>query len=416
MDSGGPGTAPGPPDSTGAGAREGWQRNVWALALCVFIAFVGFQFFNPFLPLYVRELGVTDPAGVALWSGLLAAVTPAVAGMLSPLFGRLADRFGRKMMLIRSLGGFTIIIAGMGLVRSVEQLLVMRVLQGLFAGFSPMAMAVASVAAPRDRVSIAIARVQNAQLLSVAIGPAIGGLVASNLGTRVAFFATAGLCAVSLVALIFLFHETEALPVGTARATKRTTPLVVFLRDRHFVAVMGLLLIAQFIDRGLSLLIPLQVAHLPRVEAVAATSGLIISVAAAAAALSSSGAARLATVVPVGRLLCVQFLAGGVFCAAMALGETPVVLLVLRTLVALCLGGALTLAYSLGGAIVPYERRGAAFGWLALGVQIGTAASPLMTGALAAIDFWRAYLMDAGLAWIAAAVLLLGARELVARR
>src|SRR2546422_4026800 len=78
----------------------GWRRNVWALTLTVFISFVGFQFFSPFLPLYIRELGVTDPAKIALWAGLQAAVTPAMSGILSPLFGRLADRFGRKMMLI----------------------------------------------------------------------------------------------------------------------------------------------------------------------------------------------------------------------------------------------------------------------------------------------------------------------------
>ena len=88
---------------------------------------------------------MTDPGRIALWSGVLAAVTPAVSGFLAPLFGRLADRFGRKMMLIRSLVGFTFIIAAMGLVTSVEQLFVARVLQGLFAGFTPMAMAVASV-------------------------------------------------------------------------------------------------------------------------------------------------------------------------------------------------------------------------------------------------------------------------------
>ena len=118
---------------------ESWQRNVWALSLCVFIAFVGFQFFSPFLPLYIRELGVTDPSAIALWSGALAAVTPLMSGLLSPLFGRLADRFGRKMMLIRSLAGFTIIIAAMGLVTSVRQLFVARLLMGLFAGFTPMA-------------------------------------------------------------------------------------------------------------------------------------------------------------------------------------------------------------------------------------------------------------------------------------
>lgn len=96
----------------------------------MFIAFVGFQFSSPFLPLYVRELGVTDPAMIALWSGVLAAVTPTVSGLLSPVFGRLADRFGRKMMLIRSLAAFTVIIALMGLVTSVWQFFAMRFLQG----------------------------------------------------------------------------------------------------------------------------------------------------------------------------------------------------------------------------------------------------------------------------------------------
>jgi MFS transporter, DHA1 family, multidrug resistance protein len=395
---------------------EGWQRNVWALSLCVFIAFVGFQFFSPFLPVYVRELGVTDPAMIALWSGLLSAVTPAVSGLLSPLFGRLADRFGRKLMLIRSLAGFTVIIGAMGLVTSVQQLFVARLLQGLFAGFSPMAMAVASVSAPRDRVSVAIARVQGAQLISVAIGPAAGGLVASQLGTRAAFFVTAGMCLVSLVALVVLFEEARPGEPGEVRGPRRSATWLDFWRYPHFVAVMVLLLIAQFIDRALALLIPLQVAHMPGVEAIAATSGFIISVAAVGAALSAGVVGRLAEAIPVGQLLLAQFLAGGIGCGAMALARGWVTLLVLRLVVALCFGGALTLAYSLGGMIVPAERRGAAFGWLAMGVQIGTAASPLVSGALAAASFASAFAVNAGLAWVGAAVLLFGARDLLRRR
>src|SRR3989454_1165666 len=144
---------------------------------------------------------------------------------------------------------------------------------------------------------------------------------------------------------------------------------------------MVLLVIAQFIDRGLSLTIPLHVAHLPGIDGSAAMSGIIISVAAAGAALSSSVVARLSMALPIGRLLFVQFLIGGALCSALALATSASTLLVLRTLVALCLGGALTLAYTLGGMIVPSETRGAAFGWLAMGVQIGTAASPLLSGA-----------------------------------
>jgi MFS transporter, DHA1 family, multidrug resistance protein len=394
----------------------GWQRNVWALSLSVFIAFVGFQFFSPFLPLYVQELGVIDPAAVALWSGVLAAVTPTVSGLLAPLFGRLADRFGRKMMLIRSLAGFTVIIAAMGLVTSVWQLFAARFLQGLFAGFTPMAMAVASVSAPRDKVAVAIARVQGAQLLSVAVGPAVGGLVASQLGTRPAFFVTAALCAVSLVALILLFEEQRAGAPGESRSPARSAPFRDFLRQPHFVPLMVLLVIAQFVDRGLALMIPLQVAHMPEVAAIAATSGLIISAAAVGATLSATLAARLSAAVPAGQILLVQLVAGGAFCAAMGLAGDWVSLLVLRVLVALCLGGALTLAYSLGGLLGPAEARGAAFGWLAMGVQIGTAASPLITGAVAAVSLPGTFLLDAGLSWLGALVLLLGARDLLRRR
>ena len=119
---------------------------------------------------------------------------------------------------------------------------------------------------------------------------------------------------------------------------------------------------------------------------------------------------------PVGRLLLGQLLVGGLFCALMGFASHWVALLILRTLAALCLGGALTLAYSLGGMIVPVETRGAAFGWLALGVQIGTAASPLLNGFVAAASLRSAYLMNAALALGAAGLLFFGARELLDRR
>jgi len=134
---------------------EGWQRNVWALSLIVFTAFVGFQFFSPFLPLYVQELGVTDPARVAIWSGVLLAVTPSVAAVLAPVWGILADRVGRKLMMIRSLVGFAVIIAAMGLVTSVTQLFVARLLQGVFAGFSPWPWPACRVRATRCRWPLA---------------------------------------------------------------------------------------------------------------------------------------------------------------------------------------------------------------------------------------------------------------------
>jgi MFS family permease len=100
----------------------------------------------------------------------------------------------------------------------------------------------------------------------------------------------------------------------------------------------------------------------------------------------------------------------------MALGEGWVSLLVLRALTGLCVGGTLTLAYSLGSLIVPAHSRGAAFGWLALGVQVGTAISPLATGALAAVSLPGAFVLSGLMAWVAAALLFFGGRGLLSRR
>ena len=391
-----------------------WRRNVWALTLTVFISFVGFQFFSPFLPLYIRELGVTDPAKIALWSGLQAAVTPAMSGVLSPVFGRLADRFGRKVMLIRSLVGFVVIVAAMGLVTSVQQLFLARVIMGLFAGFTPMVMALATVSAPKDKMPAAIGMVQSAQLLSVAVGPAIGGYVASHFGIRYAFFATAALCALALVGLIVLFQELSP-SAGTLRHPAPKMPLGDVFRYPHFAVVMALLFVAQFVDRGLALLVPLQVAHLPDIEKIAAVSGTIVSIGAIAATASANVAARLAREVPAARILLIGLFVGGPLCAAMALPRGWPMLLVLRLLTGLCLGAAITLTYSLGATIVPAEHRGAAFGWLGLGLQIGTAASPLASGAIAAVSIPGAFVFDGALAWVAAALLLFGGRGLRSR-
>ena len=393
---------------------ESWERNVWALALVVFIAFVGFQFFSPFLPLYVMELGVTDPTRVALWSGVLTAVTPAVSGLLGPLWGSFADRVGRKMMMVRSLVGFVIIVAAMGLVTSVTQLLILRVLQGVIAGFSIFAMALASVSCPKERVPVAIGRVQGAQLLSVAIGPAAGGYVASHFGLRYAFFVTAGMCALALVGLLVLFTENRAPgDAGPAAATSDTSfTLRQVWTSRGFPLVLVLLFVAQFIDRGLSLLVPLKVGTLLDVTRIAATSGEIISLAAICATGSALLAGRLAQRWPAERLLLIGLVAGGLPCALMAFTTGWQSLMLFRCLTGLFLGGALTLAYSIGGSLVPGERRGAAFGWLALSVQIGTAASPLVSGGLAAISLPGAFVMDGTLAWLAAGTLLLGARHL----
>src|SRR5438093_9437449 len=159
----------------------------------------------PFLPLFIRQLGVSDVGEIALWTGLCLGITPAVTALLSLWWGRLADRYGRKIMVERSLVSFVVIMAAMAYVTRAWHVLALRVAQGLFAGYGAISVAMAAESAPRNRMPQAIGLVQTAQRLGPGIGPVIGGVLAGVVGLRRAFIVSAGLCACVLAIVFFLY-------------------------------------------------------------------------------------------------------------------------------------------------------------------------------------------------------------------
>src|SRR6185503_20614230 len=170
---------------------EPWRRNQHVTAAMVFVVFTAFAFVLPFLPLYVRELGVRGDDAVALWAGVLIGVAPLLAGLLAPLWGRLADRHGPKRMAVLALGGYVVLLALSAAVTSVGQLLALRIGVGLFGGIGPLGLAMATSLAPREQTGRAVGTIQAAQILSAAVGPLLGGLLADLVGIRRTFLATA---------------------------------------------------------------------------------------------------------------------------------------------------------------------------------------------------------------------------------
>jgi DHA1 family multidrug resistance protein-like MFS transporter len=124
-------------------------------------------------------------------SGLSLGVTPALTALLSPFWGRLADRYGRKIMVERSLASFVIVMAAMAYVSRPWHVFALRALQGFFAGYGALTLTMAADSAPRDRMASAIGIIQTAQRLGPALGPIIGGAVAQAVGLRRAFLVTA---------------------------------------------------------------------------------------------------------------------------------------------------------------------------------------------------------------------------------
>lgn len=149
---------------------ESWKVNLISVWFgCLFTGLAISQII-PFLPLYVEQLGVTDPSALTLWSGLIFSITFMVSAIVSPMWGSLADRKGRKLMLLRASLGMGIVIFLQAFVTNVWQLLLLRALMGLTSGYIPNAMALVASQVPRDRSGWALSMVSTAQICGVIMG------------------------------------------------------------------------------------------------------------------------------------------------------------------------------------------------------------------------------------------------------
>ena len=270
-----------------------WRRNLAALTAASFIGFTGFTLVMPFLPLYIAELGVRDVGRIALWTGMTIGITPALTALLAPAWGRLADRFGRKLMVARSLASFVVIMAAMAWVTSPWHLFALRAVQGLFAGYGALCLAMAADSSPRDRIAQSIGMVQTAQRLGPALGPVLGGLVAGAVGLRTAFLVTSVFYLVALVQLLVLYHEPGERHASAAAAPSRVTFANV-LAFENFLLLMAAIFGLQFVDRSFGPVLPLHVASLGvRPSHVAVVSGVVFSTLACSAAVGHHVCARL---------------------------------------------------------------------------------------------------------------------------
>ncbi|MGH2668799.1 MAG: MFS transporter, partial [bacterium] len=188
--------------------RETWRRNQIAITVAAAMVFLGFTLVMPFLPFFVESLGVRGTAAIAAWSGLLLTVSPLIAALLGPFWGRLADRVGMKIMVQRVLFTITLQWALMYFVTSVWQVLGLRIVLGLFSGFGTMSVALVTHGCPRDRIGRAVGSLQATQILSTAVGPFLGGILGDLIGIRSTFLVTFALCAAAFVLVMAMYRDT----------------------------------------------------------------------------------------------------------------------------------------------------------------------------------------------------------------
>ncbi len=368
---------------------EAWKVNLISVWLGCFFTGLAMSQILPFLPLYVEQLGVSDHQSLSLWSGLVFSGTFLVSAVVSPLWGSMADRKGRKLMLLRASLGMAIVIALQGLATNVWQLFALRALMGLTSGYIPNAMALVASQAPRDKSGWALGTLSTGQISGVIAGPLLGGLMADHLGLRVVFFVTSGLMFVSFLVTLFLIKERRI----TVKKADQLSGKAVF-RSLPYPALIVTLfvctLMIQLANSSISPILTLFIRELSgNVSNIAFVSGMIAAVPGIAALISAPRLGRLGDRIGTARILIAALLFTTGLFAVMAWVNTPLQLGILRFLLGFADGALMPAVQALLLKYSSDQVTGRIFGYNQSFMYLGNVVGPLLGSGISAMMGFR---------------------------
>jgi MFS transporter, DHA1 family, multidrug resistance protein len=369
---------------------------------------MSFSFLSPIMPLFLPELGVRTEAGIDLWSGILNGSTSFVAAFASPLWGRLADRYGRKPMLIRSSCAIAVFTAFMGMALNVWQFFAARALMGVFAGFSSTAMALVASQVPEQRLGYALGLLSTGQLVGSLVGPVIGGLLADITGSyRIPFYCTSAITLASMALVWRGVRENFVRPDGRQRARSGIRGLALMVGAAGILPLFFVLFMAQFSTRAVQPVVTLFVQEIVGMRPDLATlGGVAFSVTGLAGMIAVPLLGRHSDEIGYRRVLLICLAGATLTSLPQAFAYSYWSFTVERFAVGLFIGGILPTANALIGRMVSRSERGTIYGMTASATFLGNSLGPLTGGAIAAsfglrwVFLITAALLLANLVWV----------------
>ncbi len=312
---------------------ESWKVNLISVWFGCFFTGLAISQILPFLPLYVSQLGVTSHKALSMWSGLTFSVTFLVSAIVSPMWGSLADRKGRKLMLLRASLGMAIAILLQAFATNVWQLFILRAIMGLTSGYIPNAMALVASQVPRERSGWALSTLSTAQISGVIGGPLLGGFLADHVGLRMVFFITAILLTISFLVTLFLIKEGVRPQVSKS---ERLTGKQVFASLPYPGLVISLFfttLVIQLCNGSIGPILALFIKSMaPDSNNIAFLAGMIAAVPGVSALISAPRLGKLGDRIGTSRILLATLCCAVVMFFAMSFVTTPLQLGTLRFL------------------------------------------------------------------------------------
>ncbi len=356
-----------------------WRQNLIVCLLGSFTTIVAMTLILPFLPLYVEQLGVSDHAAIVQWSGVAYGATFFTAALVAPLWGRLADLYGRKLMLIRASLGMAIAMSLIGMATDVYQLVFLRLLTGLLGGYASGSTVLVATQTPKARTGWALGTLASGIMAGNLVGPLIGGALPPLIGIRWTFWLAGAVIFVTFLATSFFIREEWRAP--KTKAEKRQVGWAA-IPDKRPVMVMllaGMLLMLA--NMSIEPIITVYVAQLVNDPArVTIVAGLVMSAAALGSILSASRLGNLADRVGHWNVIVAALGVSALLLIPQAFVTQGWQLIVLRFLMGLSLGGLLPCITAVIRHNVPDNAAGTVLGYATSSQYVGQVVGPLAGG------------------------------------
>ncbi|MDU4125380.1 multidrug efflux MFS transporter [Pantoea sp.] len=369
---------------------EPWKINLISVWFGCFFTGLAISQIIPFLPLYLEQLGVSGGESLSLWSGLTFSITFVISAAVAPLWGSLADRKGRKLMLLRAAFGMGVVILLQAFVTEAWQLLLLRALMGLTSGYIPNAMALVAAQVPRERSGWALSCVSTGQIGGVILGPMLGGLLADWVGLRTVFIVTAVLLMVSFLVTLFLIKETGYTPVSKKDKLSGRKVFRSLDNPKLMVCLFFTTMVIQMCNGSVNPILTLFVRELaPAAENIAFLSGVIAALPGVSALLAAPRLGRLGDRIGTQRILLATMVISLLLFVAMSFVTSATQLGVLRFLLGFADGAMMPAVQTL---LVRHSRdniTGRIFGYNQSFMYLGNVAGPLLGAAVSAVAGFR---------------------------
>lgn len=369
---------------------ESWKVNLISVWFGCFFTGLAISQILPFLPLYVSQLGVSSHEALSMWSGLTFSVTFLISAIVSPMWGSLADRKGRKLMLLRASLGMAIAILLQAFASNVWQLFLLRALMGLTSGYIPNAMALVASQVPRERSGWALSTLSTAQISGVIGGPLMGGFLADHVGLRAVFIITALLLMVSFLVTLFLIKEGARPTVSKAQRLSGKAVFASLPYPGLMIALFVTTMVIQLCNGSVGPILALFIKSMePDSNNIAFLSGMIAAVPGVSALIAAPRLGKLGDRIGTARILMATLVVAVVLFFAMSFVTTPFQLGVLRFLLGFADGAMLPAVQTL---LVKYSSdqvTGRIFGYNQSFMYLGNVAGPLIGASVSAMAGFR---------------------------